>query len=90
MKRLKLLLGMAALACAIGLTVKYGSAYRPVVGPVREIEEIWAIEDEREESEEPLVTRLSATARRRPTTRKATRFIARWGLKTARNGRKSS
>ena len=58
MKRLKLLLGMAALACAIGLTVKYGSAYRPVVGPVREIEEIWTIEDEREESEEPLVTRL--------------------------------
>ena len=58
MKRLKLLLGMAALACAIGLTVKYGSAYRPVVEPVREIEEIWAIEDEREESEEPLVTRL--------------------------------
>ena len=58
MKRLKLLLGMAALACAIGLTVKYGSAYRPVVGPVREIEAIWAIEDEREESEEPLVTRL--------------------------------
>ena len=58
MKRLKLLLGMAALACAIGLTVKYGSAYRPVVGPVREIEVIWAIEDEREESEEPLVTRL--------------------------------
>ena len=58
MKRLKLLLGMAALACAIGLTVKYGSAYRPVVEPVREIEEIWTIEDEREESEEPLVTRL--------------------------------
>ena len=91
MKRLKLLLGMAALACAIGLTVKYGSAYRPVVGPVREIEEIWAIEDEREESEEPLVTRLFLQRRgRRPTTRKATRFIARWGLKTARNGRKSS
>ena len=58
MKRLKLLLGMAALACAIGLTVKYGSAYRPVVEPVREIEAIWAIEDEREESEEPLVMRL--------------------------------
>ena len=58
MKRLKLLLGMAALACAIGLTVKYGSTYRPVVEPVREIEAIWAIEDEREESEEPLVTRL--------------------------------
>ena len=58
MKRLKLLLGMAALACAIRLTVKYGSAYRPVVEPVREIEEIWALEDAREESEEPLVTRL--------------------------------
>ena len=58
MKRLKLLLGMAVLACAIGLTVKYGSAYRPVVGPVREIEASGAIEDEREESEEPLVTRL--------------------------------
>ena len=58
MKRLKLLLAMAALACAIGLTVKYGLAYRPVVEPVREIEAIWAIEDEREESEEPLVTRL--------------------------------
>ena len=58
MKRLKLLLGMAALACAIGLTVKYGSAYRPVVEPVREIKEIWALEDAREESEEPLVTRL--------------------------------
>ena len=51
MKRLKLLLGMAALACAIGLTVKYGSTYRPVVEPVREIEEIWALEDAREESE---------------------------------------
>ena len=58
MKRLKLLLGMAALACAIGLTVKYGSTYQPVVEPVREIEEIWALEDAREESEEPLVTRL--------------------------------
>ena len=58
MKRLKLLLAMAALACAIGLTVKYGSTYQPVVEPVREIEEIWALEDAREESEEPLVTRL--------------------------------
>lgn len=58
MKRFKLFLAMAALACAIGLTVKYGSTYRPVVEPVREIEAIWAIEDEREESEEPLVTRL--------------------------------
>ena len=38
---------MAALACAIRLTVKYGSAYRPVVEPVREIE-IWALEDARD------------------------------------------
>ena len=58
MKRFKLFLAMAALACAIGLTVKYGSTYRPVVEPVREIEEIWALEDAREESEKPLVTRL--------------------------------
>ncbi len=58
MKRFKLFLAMAALACAIGLTVKYGSTYRPVVEPVREIEEIWALEDAREESGEPLVTRL--------------------------------
>ena len=57
MKRLKLLLAMATLACAIGLTVKYGSAYQPVVEPVREIEEIWALEDAREESEEPLQRR---------------------------------
>ena len=49
MKRFKLFLAMAALACAIGLTVKYGSTYRPVVEPVREIEEIWALEDAREE-----------------------------------------
>ena len=48
MKRFKLFLAMAALACAIGLTVKYGSTYRPVVEPVREIEEIWALEDARE------------------------------------------
>ncbi len=60
MKRFKMFLAMAALACAIGLTVKYGSTYRPVVEPVREIEEIWALEDAREESEEPLVTRLLA------------------------------
>lgn len=58
MKRLKLFLSMAALAGLAALTVKIGSPYRPVVEPVREIEEIWAIEDEREESVEPLVTRL--------------------------------
>lgn len=58
MKRFKLFLEMAVLACVIGLAVRYGSPYRPVVGACREIEEIWALEDEREESGEPLVTRL--------------------------------
>ena len=37
MKRFKMFLAMAALACAIGLTVKYGSTYRPVVEPVRDL-----------------------------------------------------
>ena len=58
MKRLKLLLGMAALALATGCVIRWGSPYQPKVGAYREIEEIWEIEDEREESEEPLVTRL--------------------------------
>ena len=83
MKRLKLLLGMAALACAIGLTVKYGSAYRPVVGPVREIEEIWAIEDEREESEEPLVTRLFCNGAEAAYDAESNTFYCTLGLKNS-------
>ena len=60
----KLLLMMAVLTCFLVLTVVYGSSYAPVVQPVGEIEAIWAIEDAREESETPLVTRLEMDGRR--------------------------
>ena len=59
MKKLKLLLAMFALAALMAATVMFGSPYAPVVQPVTEIEEIWAIEDARQESEHPLVTRLN-------------------------------
>ena len=58
MKRGRLLLAMAALACVIAAVLRYGSPYAPVVEPVKDIEEIWAIEDARVESEKPLVTAL--------------------------------
>lgn len=59
MKRGRLLLAMAALACVIAAVLRYGSPYAPVVEPVKDIEEIWAIEDARVESEKPLVTALA-------------------------------
>ena len=59
MKRLKLLLAIFALCAATACVVIYGSPYAPVVAPVAEIEEIWAIEDARTESEMPLVTAIA-------------------------------
>lgn len=56
--RLRLLLGMAALSAAATAVVLLASPYAPVVESYREIEEIWAIEDAREESDMPLVTAL--------------------------------
>ena len=56
--RLRLLLGMAALLGALAAVVLLASPYAPVVEPCREIEEIWAIEDARSESDTPLVTAL--------------------------------
>ena len=56
--RLRLLLGMAALLGAAAAAVLLASPYAPVVEPCRDIEEIWAIEDAREESDTPLVTAL--------------------------------
>ena len=56
--RFRILLAMAALCAVIVCVIAAASPYAPVVEPVREIEEIWAIEDERTESETPLVTRL--------------------------------
>lgn len=58
MKKISLLLMMAALFAVLGAAVFYGSPYAPVVAPVMEIEEIWAIEDARMESGVPLVTML--------------------------------
>ncbi|MBQ2989763.1 MAG: CotH kinase family protein [Clostridia bacterium] len=58
MKRWNLLLAMALLGALVAAVVVFASPYAPVVQPVRDIEEIWAIEDARQESETPLVTRL--------------------------------
>jgi len=59
MKRLRLLLAMAVLTAGIALVIGYASPYAPVIGRAPEnIEDVWAIEDTREESEEPLVTLL--------------------------------
>ena len=58
MKRISLLLMMAALLAVLAAVVLYGSPYAPVVAPVMAIEEIWEIEDAREESAAPLVTVL--------------------------------
>ena len=57
-KKLGLLAGMAVLAAVIAAVVAYASPYAPVVQPVRDIEEIWAIEDTRQESEEPLISAM--------------------------------
>jgi len=58
MKKLKLLGAMTALAAMLAAAVWLGSPYEPVVGPVAEIETVWAIEDARQESETPLVKGL--------------------------------
>lgn len=58
MKRLKLLLAILGLTGLLAGTVALCSPYAPVVQPAPEIEEIWAIEDTRKESWEPLVTAL--------------------------------
>lgn len=58
MRKLQLLATIAALFAALVLVVIYTSPYAPVVAPVMEMEEIWAIEDARKESEGPLVTVL--------------------------------
>ena len=58
MKRIGLLVPALLLCAAMAAVVLLASPYAPMIGPVREIEEIWAIEDEREMSGMPLVTRL--------------------------------
>ena len=59
MKRFKLMLAITALLALLLLVVGLGSPYAPVVAPAPEnIEEIWVIEDTRQESGGPLVTAL--------------------------------
>lgn len=58
MKKLILFLEMALLLAVIAAVIALRSPYAPPVEPMREIEELWAIEDVREESETPLVTAL--------------------------------
>lgn len=59
MQRIRLFLGMAALATLMCAAVVIGSPYSPVVQVCPEnIEDVWAIEDTRSESETPLVTML--------------------------------
>ena len=58
MNRLKIGTAMAALCGVMALAVLWGSPYAPAVKPVLEIEEIWAIEDARQESDAPLLTCL--------------------------------
>lgn len=59
MNRLRLLLLMACMAALLTAAVCFGSPYAPVVAPVRDIEEIWVLEDARSYAETPLVTALS-------------------------------
>lgn len=56
--RLRLLLGITALLGAAAAVVLFASPWAPVIGPCGEIEDIWAIEDAREESGAPLVNAL--------------------------------
>jgi len=58
MKRLSYLAPIAAMTAVVLMVVGWSSPYSPVVQPCRDIEEIWAIEDEREESDSPLFTVL--------------------------------
>ena len=58
--KLRILLVMLLLAAMMAAVVVFASPYAPVVLPAPEnIEELWEIEDTREESETPLVTALT-------------------------------
>ncbi len=82
MKRIKLLLGMLTMTALLVGTVALFSPYAPVVAPVMEIEEIWAIEDAREESGVPLVTVLENHGMRLGYDAEENTFYCPIGLKT--------
>ena len=83
MKRLKLLGAMLALCVLIALVIACASPYAPVVQPVMDIEEIWAIEDARAESEAPLVTALEMNGMPMAYDAEANRFYCTLGLNQA-------
>lgn len=56
--RIRLIGGALLLSLLCVLTVLLASPSSPVIGPLRPIEQLWDLEDERLESEAPLVTRL--------------------------------
>lgn len=58
MKRLELLMLATTMTALLAAVVVFFSPYAPTVEPMKEIEEIWAIEDAREESSVPLLTCL--------------------------------
>ncbi len=59
MEKVKLLAPIMLLMALLLAVIALCSPYASPVEPMREIEEIWEIEDARRESEEPLVTRLN-------------------------------
>ena len=87
MKRLKLLAAMLALGAVLAAAVLMGSSYAPVMERMKPIEEIWALEDTREESSEPLVTALEMDGQALAYDAQTARSTARWGWNRARHGR---
>lgn len=82
MKRIQLLLMIAAFLAVLAGVIAWASPYAPVVAPVMEIEEIWAIEDAREESAAPLVTVLENHGMRLGYDETENTFYCPIGLKT--------
>ena len=64
MNRFRILSAIAALCALLVLAVIYGSPYAPAVKPVMDIEDVWAIEDAREEGGVPLWTVREDSGRR--------------------------
>lgn len=79
-KKQELFIAILALCALTAAVIAVGSPYAPVVGPYREIEELWAIEDERQESEAPLVTALENNGVPLAYDREANTFYCTLGL----------
>lgn len=80
-----LALWMGVLAVLTLALVLFDSPYRPVVGPCRSAEEVWAIEDERQKSERPLVTALEMDGRPLVYEEETNTFYCSLGLEQGEN-----